>query len=69
MNYVYIKTEPGLWTVGFYDPDGKWQPESDHHSIKEAQEHASWLNGGQKPQKGFDCDVENLTEEEPFEGE
>ena len=27
--YVYIKSEPGLWTVGFYDPNGKWIPESD----------------------------------------
>ena len=27
--YVYIQTEPGLWTVGFYSPDGKF------HSGKE----------------------------------
>ncbi len=36
MAYVYIRSEPGLWTVGFYQPDGKWQPESDHDSADEA---------------------------------
>lgn len=24
--YVYRSVEPGLWTVGFYDPSGKWHP-------------------------------------------
>jgi len=43
--YVYIKSDPGLWTVGFYDPNGKWQPESDHTSTQEAAERAAWLNG------------------------
>jgi len=35
MSYVYIRSEPGLWTVGFYDPSGKWQPESDHDNTEE----------------------------------
>ena len=26
MTWVYIRTEPGLWTVGFYDPDGDCIP-------------------------------------------
>jgi hypothetical protein len=34
--YVYIKSEPGLWTVGFYSPDGKWHSESDHDSAEKA---------------------------------
>jgi hypothetical protein len=34
--YVYIQTEKQLWTVGFYDPDGEWHPESDHESPEEA---------------------------------
>ena len=46
MKYVYIKSEPGLWTVGFYDPDGVWQPESDHGDIVKAAERVHWLNGG-----------------------
>lgn len=49
--YVYIRTEPSLWTAGFYTPDGKWEPESDHGSSEEAAERVAWLNGsrGQAP--------------------
>ena len=46
MMYVYIKSEPGLWTVGFYDPAGNWQPESDHATADKAAERVHWLNGG-----------------------
>ena len=44
--YVYIKSEPNLWTVGFYDPQGKWVPESDHSSSEAAAARVSFLNGG-----------------------
>lgn len=44
--YVYIQSEPGLWTVGFYDPKGKFVPESDHDNTKEAAERVHYLNGG-----------------------
>jgi hypothetical protein len=47
--YVYIQSEPGLFTVGFYDPDGKWQPESDHRDAEDAAERVAWLNGSGKP--------------------
>lgn len=43
--YVYIKSEPQLWTVGFYDPEGKFQPESDHGSTQEAADRVAYLNG------------------------
>lgn len=43
--YVYIRSEPMLWTVGFYTPDGKWMPESDHESKGEAAERVALLNG------------------------
>lgn len=46
MSWVYIKSEPGLWTVGFYDPSGQWQPESDHTSTREAAARVHYLNGG-----------------------
>jgi hypothetical protein len=48
--YVYIRSEPGLWTVGFYDPAGDWQPESDHGSTDAAAQRVAFLNGGPQPQ-------------------
>ena len=47
--YVYVNSEPGLWTVGFYKPDGAWQPESDHESKPAAAERVAWLNGAREP--------------------
>jgi hypothetical protein len=47
-SYVYIRSEPGLWTVGFYRPDGKWEAESDHGSSDDAAQRVAWLNGGAK---------------------
>ncbi len=43
--YVYLNSEPGLYTVGFYDPTGKWIPESDHSAAKDAAKRVAWLNG------------------------
>lgn len=43
--WVYIKTEPGLWTVGFYAPDGEFHSDSDHNSKEEAGERVHYLNG------------------------
>ncbi len=50
--YVYIKSEPGLWTVGFYDPNGKWHPDSDYNSQEEAAKRVAWLNGSKQQQGG-----------------
>jgi hypothetical protein len=44
--YVYIRSEPQLWTVGHYDPDGKFEPESDHGSTDDAAKRVRYLNGG-----------------------
>ena len=44
--YVFISFETGLWTVGFYSPDGKWHPESDHDSKESAAKRVHYLNGG-----------------------
>jgi hypothetical protein len=44
--WVYLRSEPQLWTVGFYRPDGKWESESDHGSKDEAAERVHYLNGG-----------------------
>ena len=43
--YVYLRSEPGLWTVGFYSPDGKWNTDSDHNDREEAAKRVAWLNG------------------------
>lgn len=32
--------------MGFYKPDGTWEPESDHESIIEAADRVAYLNGG-----------------------
>jgi hypothetical protein len=45
-SYVYRRTEPTLWTVGFYRPDGTWEPESDHGTADEAAARVHYLNGG-----------------------
>lgn len=44
--WVYITTEPGLWTVGFYSPDGQYHTDSDHNSKEEAGTRCHYLNGG-----------------------
>ncbi len=44
--YVYRSFEPGLYTVGFYDPSGTFVPESDWRTIEEAAARVRYLNGG-----------------------
>lgn len=44
--WVYIQTEPRLWTVGFYDPEGKWHPDSEHDGKISASKRVHYLNGG-----------------------
>jgi hypothetical protein len=59
-NYVYIQSERcgqkisegnymehDLFTVGFYTPEGKWEPESDFSTRTEAAKRVHYLNGGQ----------------------
>ena len=47
--FVYLRSEPSLWTVGFHTPEGKWEPESDHGSPEEAAKRCRFLNGGDEP--------------------
>ena len=42
-NSVYLTGS--LWTVGFYSPVGKWNPESDHETPELAAERVHYLNG------------------------
>jgi hypothetical protein len=49
--YVYIESERGLYslfTVGFYDPAGRWRSESDHTTRAEAAARVHYLNGGDR---------------------
>jgi hypothetical protein len=48
ISWVYIQSEhgPDLFTVGFYDPAGRWQQDSDHSTREEAAARVHYLNGG-----------------------
>lgn len=48
-HYVYVRSEPGLYTVGFFRPDGRWESESDHDAREAAAERVAWLNGTREP--------------------
>lgn len=49
MSFVYRKHEPGLYTVGFYTPDGEWEEEPRHAQKGDAVQRTTWLNGGGEP--------------------
>ena len=55
-NWVYERTESGidyqLYTVGFYNPDGKFCTDSDWFSKEEAAARCNYLNGGNHQSKG-----------------
>jgi len=40
---VYLRSEPGLWTVGYF-ADYRWEPLSDHGSAAEAEREVIKLN-------------------------
>lgn len=46
MTWVYVRTEGQLWTVGFYDPKGRFQTDSDWESRDDARKRVHYLNGG-----------------------
>lgn len=48
--WVYIRTEPTLWTVGFFDPEGIFTTDSDWETKEEARAQVSYLNGGTAPE-------------------
>jgi hypothetical protein len=55
--FVYVKSEPTLWTVGHYNQHGRWVSNSDWGSNEEAAAYCSYLNGGAKP--GFVAAMEH----------
>ena len=51
--YIYIRTEFSpyqLYTVGHYDPDGRFIAESDWGTTEEAAKRVHYLNGGKEEQ-------------------
>lgn len=44
--YVYIQSEGNLWTVGFFDPKGIWNPDKDYGNPEDAAKRVHYLNGG-----------------------
>jgi hypothetical protein len=49
--WVYIQSEPGLYTTGFYDPQGVWHSDQDFSSSEEAAHRVNFLNGGTPSQR------------------
>ena len=43
---IYWQSEHSLWTVGYYQPDGKREPLSDHGDPEKAAAEVHYLNGG-----------------------
>lgn len=61
--YVYMRTEQSpyeLYTVGFYDPQGKWITDSDYNKAEEAAERVHYLNGGAESSTKGSSVYENL---------
>ena len=60
--WVYICSERSsyhsLYTVGFYDPKGEWQPESDHGTKEDAAARVHYLNGGKDEKQSLEIDEE-----------
>ena len=56
--YVYIRLLQGdgeyLYTVGFYNPDDKFIPESDYDIAEDAAKRVAWLNGSSTSIEGND---------------
>lgn len=48
--HVFLKSEPNLWTVGYYAPNGDWQPVEDFGSKEEARQAVKEYNGYRPPQ-------------------
>ena len=44
--WVYIRSEPNVYTVGYYGPNGGWQSDSDHDDKEGAAARVHYLNGG-----------------------
>jgi len=48
MCWVYKQTEAKLFTVGHYNPEGSWVPESDWPASEQAAARVNYLSGGRR---------------------
>jgi hypothetical protein len=48
--WVYLQSEPGLYTVGHFSQGGRWFAETDYGSKEEAARRCHYLNGGCDPE-------------------
>lgn len=60
--YVYRSNRGDPFTVGFYKPDGTWEPESDHSTAEEAAKRVHYLNGGTDLLASLNAYGENIGE-------
>lgn len=44
--YVLENSEPGLFTVGYFDPRGMWRPHCDVSQREYGERMVNYLNGG-----------------------
>lgn len=65
VSWVYIQSEPSLYTVGFYDPNGQWHGESDHAGSEDAAARVHYLNGGRENQIDKEADAERPKPQSP----
>ena len=47
--YVYVRSNPGRFTVGFFDPTGQWHTDNDYDTREKAAFRVAWLNEGATP--------------------
>lgn len=59
MSWVYkrAQAQPALYTVGYYDPEGDWEAESDHLNADLAADRVSFLNGNKAAGKADKTDL------------
>lgn len=55
MHVYRLNREDRLWTVGYFEPDGKWHPLRDYDNERAAMRLTNYLNGGEGdyPVKSF----------------
>ena len=49
--WVYISKDRGVYTVGFYDPQGNWHEDVEFVTKDDAAHRVNFLNGGTPSQR------------------